>query len=180
MNEPSEIHSARLHLRAITPFFISNLFSTKSSDDIKAFFQCDHDEFEILKSMNDKGLETFRISLYYFLLSDKATNQIIGECGFHTWNISHNRAEIFYKLKDEQWKNKGYMTEALNEVLTFGFKNLNLHRVQALVAHDNIPSLRLLSKFGFQKEGTLREDYLVDGKFEDSECYSLIKHEWKM
>lgn len=56
---------------------------------------------------------------------------------------------------------------------------MKLHRVAALVGRENMPSLKLLNKFGFKFEGTLREDYVVDGKNEDSECYSLLSWEWK-
>lgn len=70
------------------------------------------------------------------------------------------------------------MTEALKEVLNFGFTTLNLHRIEALVASWNIPSVKLLQHYGFTKEGTMREDYVVNGKHEDSDCYSLLKREW--
>ena len=71
------------------------------------------------------------------------------------------------------------MTEALKSVLEFGFNELNLHRVQALVADWNIASIKLLAKYGFFKEGTMREDYRGDDKNEDSDCYSLLEWEWK-
>ena len=70
------------------------------------------------------------------------------------------------------------MTEALKEVIDYGFKKLNLHRIQAMVDDSNIPSVKLLNRFGFKKEGTMREDYVVDGKNEDSDCYSLLRYEW--
>lgn len=70
------------------------------------------------------------------------------------------------------------MTEALREVLNYGFSELKLHRIEALVAESNIPSIRLLKRFGFTKEGTMREDYVVNGVSEDSDCYSLLKWEW--
>ena len=70
------------------------------------------------------------------------------------------------------------MTEALGKVIDYGFKNLNLHRIQAMVADSNTPSVRLLNRYGFTKEGTMREDYVVDGKNDDSDCYSLLRWEW--
>jgi ribosomal-protein-alanine N-acetyltransferase len=63
-------------------------------------------------------------------------------------------------------------------VLDVGFIELNLHRIEALVAADNTPSVKLLLRYGFTKEGTMREDYVVEGKNEDSDCYSLLKWEW--
>lgn len=71
------------------------------------------------------------------------------------------------------------MTEALETVLKFGFTELNLHRVEALIADENEPSKRLLLRYGFLKEGTMREDYVVNGVNEDSDCYALLKWEWE-
>jgi ribosomal-protein-alanine N-acetyltransferase len=79
---------------------------------------------------------------------------------------------------DDKHKQKGYMSEALPEVLRFGFESMLLNRIQAMVANDNTPSVKLLQKHGFVWEGTCRQDYLVESVFEDSECYSLLKHEW--
>jgi ribosomal-protein-alanine N-acetyltransferase len=70
------------------------------------------------------------------------------------------------------------MGEALKHVLSYGFTQLNLHRVEALIAEENIASRKLVEKFKFTMEGIMREDYCVNGKNEDSLCYSLLKHEW--
>ena len=129
--------------------------------------------------MHEKGMETHRISIFVFLLIDKETGFPIGECGFHTWAASHNRAEVFYNMTNDNYKQKGLMTEALKAVLKFGFTQLKLHRIEALIAAENEPSLKLLFRYGFSKEGTMREDYVVDGKNEDSDCYSLLKWEWE-
>ena len=67
----------------------------------------------------------------------------------------------------------------LKAILEFGFTELKLHRVEALIAAENEPSLKLLLRYGFSKEGTMREDYVVNGKNEDSDCYSLLKWEWE-
>jgi ribosomal-protein-alanine N-acetyltransferase len=71
------------------------------------------------------------------------------------------------------------MSEAVKAVLNYGFNELGLHRVAALTAPSNKASIGLLKHYGFVKEGILREDYLVNGINEDSECYSLLKREWE-
>ena len=55
------------------------------------------------------------------------------------------------------------MTEALKAVLAYGFTNMGLYWVEALVADYNSPSVKLLQRFGFSIEGTVREDYCVGG-----------------
>lgn len=71
------------------------------------------------------------------------------------------------------------MSEALLQVLKFGFEELDLHRIQACTAKENEASKRLLHKNGFVQEGILRQDYLVNGIFDDSLCFSLLRPEWK-
>lgn len=174
------LETKRLVLKSITPKIITEFFETKTEEEIISYFETDEEGFLVLKNMWERGMETYNISQIYFLLIDNSSKKIIGECGFHTWHEKHNRAEIYYHLKNEEDKRKGLMTEALSKILDFGFISLNLHRIQALVADYNIASIKLLESFHFQKEGICREDYNVNGKNEDSVCYSLLKTEWKI
>ncbi|HEX6915949.1 MAG TPA: GNAT family protein [Chitinophagaceae bacterium] len=173
------IHTDRLTLKSITPALIHELFETKTKTEICSYFGIDEAGYEFYREMHEKGMETHRISLFVFLLTDRHTGLPLGECGFHTWNRAHRRAELFYSIRNDPDKKKGYMTEALQAVLDYGFNQLNLHRVQALVDVNNTPSLRLLNRYGFTREGTMREDYVVNGISEDSDCYSLLKWEWR-
>lgn len=179
MSNQVEISTPRLLLKSITPAFIHEMFNTKTQKEIMNYFGFDEASYRHHKMMHEKGMETHSVSLFYFLLLNKETCEPIGECGFHTWTAKHNRAEIFYNIHNEANKQKGYMTEALEAVLKYGFTALKLHRVEALLSAKNEPSLRLLLRKGFTKEGTMREDYVVNGKNEDSECYSLLKWEWE-
>lgn len=178
MEAETLLYTPRLVLKGITPSIINQLFNAGSKEDIMQYFGIDEKGYAHYRMMYEKGMETFRLSMFYFLLITRDNNLPIGECGFHTWNISHRRAELFYSLRHDEDKQKGYMTEALREVLNYGFSELKLHRIEALVAESNIPSIRLLKRFGFTKEGTMREDYVVNGVSEDSDCYSLLKWEW--
>ena len=174
-----EIETERLLLKSITPQIIHALFNEKTEAEIKRFFDADDSGYDHLKNMHERGMETHRISLFYFLLVEKEHGKIIGDCGFHTWNRSHRRAELFYNLKHDTDKRKGIMSEAVAKVLDFGFTALELHRVEALTATWNIASIKLLERFKFTREGTMREDYVVEGRNEDSECFSLLKWEWE-
>jgi len=173
-----EIQTPRLILKSITPALIHKWFREKTKEEIQAFFGADEEAYQQLKTMHEQGMETNRISLFYFLLLEKDTSRVLGDCGFHTWNKTHRRAELFYNLKHDSDKAKGFMTEALGRIITYGFEDLALHRIQALAASYNTPSIKLLERYGFTKEGTAREDYVVDDINDDSECYSLLKLEW--
>ncbi|UKN00292.1 GNAT family N-acetyltransferase [Paracrocinitomix mangrovi] len=178
MNSQHILHTDRLILKSVNPALIHDFYNTKSKAEIMDYFGFDEVDYEKFKLQHEKGIETYNISVLFFLLIDKQSNLPIGECGFHTWNKNHQRAELFYKIRSEENRRKGYAKEALNEVLNFGFTSMNLHRIEALVADWNTPSVKLVHYYGFTKEGTMREDYLVNDKYEDSDCYSLLKWEW--
>lgn len=173
------LETDRFHLKSITPKMIHQIFQHSEKSEIIQFFGFGDSGYENYKSLHENGIETRDNSLFFFVIVDKQTNLSIGNCGFHSWNKEHKKAEIFYKFFSDSNKGKGSMTEILPVVLDFGFKDLDLNRIQGLVADYNIPSIKLLLKNGFVKEGILREDYFDNGRFEDSVCYSLLKSEWK-
>lgn len=174
-----QLETKHLHLKAITSQFIHHFFQTKSKLEIMDFLGVDDTGFEKYLEMHKGGIETYQLSLCFFLLIEKESQLPIGECGFHTWNKKHHRAELFYSLRNDIYKQKGYMTEALAIVLKYGFEQMSLHRIEALIADWNEPSLKLINKYGFVKEGIMRQDYFYNGKYEDSICYSLLKSEWQ-
>lgn len=174
------LETARLHLRKLTPEIYQQVFTGLSEEEQKTFFGCRNDDElrEERKKYND-GLSMYRKSLLLFQLIEKTTNRIIGWCGYHTWYLSHCRAEIGYALNSDEVKGKGYMKEALAAVLAYGFNVMGLKRIEAFVGPDNVPSLKLLKAFRFTEEGTLREHYFVNGVMEDSLLFSLLAREYK-
>ncbi len=66
------------------------------------------------------------------------------------WNFSEDRkkAEVGYDL-DTKFHGKGIMSEALKEVLRFGFEKMNFEIIEAFTDNRNIASKNLLKRFGF-------------------------------
>jgi [ribosomal protein S5]-alanine N-acetyltransferase len=104
----------------------------------------------------------------------KGENILRGTIGF--WRIvkEHHRAEIGYLL-DPALQGKGIMQEAVEEVLRYGFEEMGLHSVEAVINPDNLASIRLLERNAFVKEAYFREDFCFDGKFQDTCVYSLLE-----
>ena len=74
---------------------------------------------------------------------------------------------------------KGYGSEASQLALTFGFDELNLHRITATAFSYNTRSIALLEKLGFRREGAFREFLQRDGKRHDMLLYGLLNREWR-
>lgn len=102
----------------------------------------------------------------------------IGWCGLTRWNPDYRSASLGYCLHDAAW-GYGYATEAASSLLEWAFDTLDLNRVQAETDTRNVASSRVLEKLGFVREGTLREDCVVNGEVSDSWVYGLIRREWR-
>lgn len=173
------IETERLILKRLTPDDFIFLFENYSEDEIKRFLGYTKEE-EFIKEKNkyENGYTNFNRSFEYFQMMDKETKTIFGGLGFHNWFLDHRRAELGYAIRLEDFKNKGFMTEALKPILKHGFEKMNLHRIEALIAKDNVPSLKLMETFKFVEEGTLREHYFINNQFEDSVVFSKLKSDW--
>jgi [ribosomal protein S5]-alanine N-acetyltransferase len=180
MNLPNPIITTqRVTLTAFTPEVYHHAFTNLSENAIMELFgHQNQKEFLIEKDRFDKGMTTFNKSFLFFQLRDKTNNEFLGWAGYHTWYMTHNRAELFYMLIHERHRKIGLMTEVLPVVLDYGFNQLELERIEAFAATDNVPSLALLNKFGFKKEGLFRKHYRLDGINTDSLAFGLLKEEY--
>lgn len=114
----------------------------------------------------------------FWVLTDKSSGRFIGDFSFWKIDAKNSRAEIGYTLKPEFW-GKGLMKEAMTEVLKFGFNEMNLHSFEANINPENNSSKAILLKMGFVKEAYFRENYYYDGKYLDSEIYSLLQRNFR-
>jgi RimJ/RimL family protein N-acetyltransferase len=96
----------------------------------------------------------------------------------YRWNPDYRSASLGYCFGDAAWGH-GYATEAARVLLRWAFETLDLNRVQAETDTRNVASARVLEKLGFVREGTLREDCVVNGEVSDSWVYGLIRREWR-
>lgn len=172
------ITTERLLLRKISPETFEYVYDNYSNEQLIDFLGLENeDQLAVERNKFEKGFTTFNKSFLYFQLLDKSNQKIIGWCGYHTWYLDHFRAEIGYGLFDESQKNNGIMTEAMKAILEYGFHQMNLNRIEAFIGTYNIPSLKLVGKFGFTKEGILRSHYFKNNVMEDSVVFSLLKEE---
>ncbi|MEJ8801591.1 GNAT family N-acetyltransferase [Pontibacter sp. H249] len=177
---PVILETKRMHLRLMSPEIYGHVLASYSDQEIKSYFGFTTDqELATEKENYRKGYTTYFISFANFFMLDKENGRVLGRCGYHTWIPKHRRAEIGYHLLHDKDKGKGLMTEALGAILAYGFEQMHLHRVEALLAEYNTPSRKLLQRYGFKDEGIVRGHYIVDGVNEDSLLVSLLLPEYE-
>jgi len=82
-------------------------------------------------------------------------------------------------LLGERFTGKGYMTEAVRLILKHAFTKLKLHRVEANVQPHNTPSINVLKRCGFTKEGFSPKYLKISGKWRDHERWAIVRENWR-
>ncbi|OMF93450.1 hypothetical protein BK144_10925 [Paenibacillus sp. FSL R7-0273] len=101
--------------------------------------------------------------------------RIIGSCGYNQWQLAGAyRGEIGCELSPDCW-GQGYMREALELILDFGFRTMGLNRIEALCHPGNTRAAGLFSALGFLQEGLLRQYRHTGTGFQDAVLFALLR-----
>lgn len=173
------LETERLKLRELTLLDAETMFDYFEKESVIRYFGLD--SFQNMDQVKNT-IQMFRQryeegTVIRWGIELKGTGQLIGTCGFHLINQNHSRAEIGYELDDTYW-GKGYASEALQAIVTYGFETMRFIRMAAVVYTENEASHRLLKRAGFQEEGLLRKYMIQNGVAHDTVIYSLLKEEW--
>lgn len=103
----------------------------------------------------------------------------------HTGNISiwpvsrvGRAAEIGYWIRTDA-VGAGFATEATEAMLELAFGDMHCHKVNLRIAAGNRQSERVAEKLGFSRDGVLRDELMVGGRWIDHTLYSLLEREWR-
>lgn len=97
----------------------------------------------------------------------------VGSIGFWRIEKDNYRAELGYML-EPSLHGKGIMYEALQKVVEYGFKEMQLHSMEGQLDPRNAASAALLRKAGFVQEANFKENYFLRGQFADTAVYSKL------
>lgn len=103
----------------------------------------------------------------------KDNPKLIGIIGHYRIKPEHFRAEVGYMLLPEYYR-KGIISEAIKEVVNYGFNEMKLHSIEAIIDPENFGSARVLEKNNFVKEAHLKENEFYEGRFLDTVIYSIL------
>jgi len=169
------LETERLILRNITKEDVNEMFVLRSTPDIMKYIARPlHKNIEetdafiknIHANIESQDFINWAIAL-------KSDNKLIGTIGFYRMQKEHDRAEVGYMLHTDFHK-KGIMQEALTAVIKYGFQQMNLHSIEAVIDPRNKASENILTRNNFIKEAHFKENYFFEGDYLDSVHYSLL------
>jgi [ribosomal protein S5]-alanine N-acetyltransferase len=141
--------------------WVLNIPYPYTEEDAKYFYT-----EKYLKFKQDKSVESYAIQL-------NDHHELIGLISLHINKEKPYIGMIGYWIGAE-YRNKGYMTEATNEIIRIGFQEYKLKRIYATHKVGNEASVKVMLKAGMEYEGTLRANLYYKGEYHDSPTYSII------
>lgn len=178
-----ELETSRLILNKLSRNDGLDLFNIFSDKDVVKYYDIDVYNSEaqslaLIEFFNNRFADKAGIR---WAIRMKSSGELIGTCGFNTWNPKMKNASIGYELSSMYW-GRGFASEAIHKIIEFAFSAETpfdgLYRIQGDIMLGNIASEIVLKKLGFQEEGVRRASGYWKGDFHDLKCFGLIKPEF--
>jgi ribosomal-protein-alanine N-acetyltransferase len=169
------ILTERLVIRVLTEHDVTEKYVAWLNDpEINRFLEVKHqvDDLEsclrFVSSMNDSRTE----NLFGIFVNDEHIGNI--KLGLINW--VHQYGELSFFIGEKQSWGKGFITEAIAAVCSYGFNELGLVKIAAGCYAENLSSLRVLTKSGFEIEGLLKQHVNFEGSRQDVYKLGLLKN----
>lgn len=178
-NQFPELATENLLLTEIKPAHAPDIFAHFSAESVTQYLDVTRmvelGEAERLITFLAERFSHERGIRWGVMLQGEA--HIIGTVGFNIWRKRKFYGELGYDLS-EAYRRQGIMTEAVEAVLDFGFSQMSLQKIEALILPENTASEAFLKQFGFEWQGRVREFQGSTGRHAYMNLFGLIKVHW--
>ena len=165
------LETERLTLRALNLDDAKAIFGLRTNKEVNEFIdrKTPNNLSEARAFIDRISNLTFNNKGIFWVIESKSNHQLIGTIGLRNFEDEEEYAEIGYEL-DPIYQQKGFMSEAFEAILEFGFQEMELKTIEAFTHKNNSDSISLLKKqdFVFQPD-------IKDEGFENNISYRLIK-----
>jgi RimJ/RimL family protein N-acetyltransferase len=177
MDNPIFLHGDKIYLRPVELDDLETFQKWFNNPELRQYLMVYYpisklEEKEFIESfIRDKNTVIMGIVI-------KKTDKLIGNIALLNIDNIHRCASIGIALGDLENASRGYGTEALKLIIDYGFKTLNLHRIELFVHEFNERAFKAYTNIGFVVEGSKREALYHDGEYHDEIFMSVLKDEW--
>ena len=164
-----EIKTERLILRRISVFDAEDMYEYSSDAEVTKYLLWDtHPSLHYTSQYTEYLQKRYAVGDFYdWAVTLRGSGKMIGTCGFSRFLPEYKTGEVGYVLNRSFW-GRGYASEALSAVITFGFEHIGLHRIMAVCMAENGASLAVMKKCGLRLEGVGRQSVWAKGKCHDA------------
>ncbi|ARV14766.1 GNAT family N-acetyltransferase [Polaribacter sp. SA4-12] len=163
------LETERLTLRALNLNDAKSIFGLRTNKEVNEFI-----DRKTPRNLSEARAFIDRISKLtsankgvFWVLESKSNHQLVGTIGLRNFEDEEDYAELGYEI-DPSYQQKGFMSEAFDVVLEYGFNQMELKTIEAFTHKNNTASIALLEKQKFVFEPEIKDE-----GFENNISYRL-------
>jgi len=165
-----------IRLRALEPEDLKLLYKWENNSDIWEVSHCQKpfSLFVLKQYLESSHLDIYESKQLRLVIELKEKDEAIGLIDLFDFDPFHNRAGIGILLHDKIHRHKGYANEALETLIKYCFKSLQLHQLYCNITTDNQASVKLFCSKGFEIKGTKQDWIKGQNAWKDEYFLQLI------
>jgi diamine N-acetyltransferase len=165
-----------IYLRALEPNDLEFVYAMENDQSIweVSNTQTPYSRFLVKQYLENAHQDIYEAKQLRLAICQDEDFPALGLIDLFDFDPQNRRAGIGIVIQSINNRNKNIGSEALHLMIQYAFHNLNLHQLYANIATDNLASLALFTKFGFQEIGLKKDWTLVNGTFKDEALFQLL------
>ncbi len=166
-----------IYLRALEPEDLEFIHNIENDEDVWEISNTitPYSKFLIRQYLKQSHKDIFEVKQLRLVISsfdDKA----LGMIDLFDFDFKNSRAGIGILVKDSVNRKQGFGKEALQLLINYSFKQLNLHQLYCNISEDNKASIKLFTNQGFENIGLKKDWILVNGVYKNEYVFQLINN----
>jgi diamine N-acetyltransferase len=164
------------YLRALEPNDLEFVYAMENDQTIweVSNTQTPYSRFLVKQYLENAHQDIYEAKQLRLAICQDEDFPALGLIDLFDFDPQNRRAGIGIVIQALENRKQNIGSEALGLLIQYAFYNLNLHQLYANIATDNVSSLALFTKFGFEKIGVKKEWTLVNGQFKDEAIFQLV------
>lgn len=168
-----------IYLRALEPNDLEFVYAMENDQSIweVSNTQTPYSRFLVKQYLENALQDIYEAKQLRLAICQDQDFPAIGLIDLFEFDPKNNRAGVGIVIQGNDNRKQNIGSEALGLLIHYGFYHLNLHQLYANIGTENVASIALFSKFGFQKIGVKKDWTLVNGIYKDEAIFQLINNQ---
>ena len=165
-----------IYLRALEPNDLEFVYAMENDQSIweVSNTQTPYSRFLVKQYLENAHQDIYESKQLRLAICQDEDFPALGLIDLFDFDPKNNRAGVGILIQGNENRNQNIGSEALELLIRYSFRHLNLHQLYANIGAENKASIALFSKFGFQNIGTKIDWTLVNGVYKDEAVFQLI------
>ncbi|MGO4910952.1 MULTISPECIES: GNAT family N-acetyltransferase [unclassified Leeuwenhoekiella] len=166
-----------VYLRALEPEDLDLIFKIENDENMWELTSTitPFSRFLLKQYLKNSHRDIFEVKQLRLVICKSDTNEPLGLIDLFDYEPKHHRAGLGILIFEDNQRRKGFGAEALQLIIQYSFKRLELHQLYANILETNTGSISLFENQGFTQVGLKKDWIRIAGNFENEYLYQLIK-----